>query len=212
MINKAVFALFVACATALVLLATGHARGAMPPVVMVHGAWPGSPSDFDAMAAAFRAKGYTVYTPQMPTPYDPQANAYALKAFIDGLGVPQVHLVGHSMGGIEARYYLKFLGGTAKVIDLTTIDSPAYGFWWGCFLPGGFMCPGSAFYSHLNEGDDTPGPSRYVELMGQIDLWPLDGGVCTAHIDGDHGSLPSQPAVIADVLAAVGGACPGTYR
>lgn len=196
---------------AMFLVQTTVGSAAAPaPVVMVHGCCGGSPAGLDTMASAFMAAGYTVYTPAMPSDTSPTDNAAYLKTFIDGLGVPQVHLVAHSMGGLESRAYIKNLGGASKVIDLVTIDTPHYGFWLGCFIGQGQMCPGSSFLNQLNVGDDTL--VRTTQLMGQVDLRVLDGGVCFAHVAGDHNTLPSQPDVITKVLSALAGSCPGTLR
>lgn len=182
------------------------------PVIMVHGCCGGTPAVFNAMAAQARAAGYTVYAPAMPSDTNPIVNAQALKTFVDGLNAPKVHIVAHSMGGLEARYMIKNLGEGAKVVDLTMIDTPNYGLWLLCFVQGGYMCPGSSFLSQLNAGDDTPGATRYVQLMGQVDTTILDGGVCYAHIAGDHGTLPSQPDVIGKTMTALAGGCPGTLH
>ena len=52
----------------------------------------------------------------------------ALAAFVeelcDRLGVAQVDLVGHSLGGMLARHYVSAGGGAARVAHLVTIGSP----------------------------------------------------------------------------------------
>jgi triacylglycerol esterase/lipase EstA (alpha/beta hydrolase family) len=42
-------------------------------------------------------------------------------------GAPQVDIVGHSMGGVVARYYVQLLGGDGTVANLITLGSPHLG-------------------------------------------------------------------------------------
>src|SRR5690242_3748556 len=81
------------------------------PVVLVHG-WLGSPDNFTTMKAALQADGYPVYTIKLPG-QENVANANALVGIVAKAssehGGAKVDLVTHSMGGLSARYYLKFL-------------------------------------------------------------------------------------------------------
>src|SRR5262245_53592954 len=42
-------------------------------------------------------------------------------------GAPQVDIIGHSMGGVVARYYVTLLGGDGAVANLVTLGSPHAG-------------------------------------------------------------------------------------
>ncbi|MFV8782331.1 lipase family alpha/beta hydrolase [Microbulbifer sp. SA54] len=62
-------------------------------------------------------------------------------------------LVGFSMGGIVARYYLQKMGGTEHVHKFVSLSSPHFGSFWANFLPykgGRQLRIGSAFLSDLN--------------------------------------------------------------
>ena len=96
-------------------------------------------------------------------------------------GASQADLVGHSQGGMMPRYYLRFLGGAAKVHTLVGLAPSNHGttleglFTLAGYFPGadaflGVLCPacsqqaaGSAFLQKLNSGSETvPGVSYTV--------------------------------------------------
>lgn len=157
--------------------------GAAPrnPVLIVAGTL--SPEfALDPLAARLRADGFTVYT--MPLPGaglgDIAASAQAVAQRVDAVrattGAAKVDLIGHSQGGLENRYYLKFLGGANKVGSYVSLGTPQYGTLQAnlvSFLGLGNclgvvacqqMSIGSSFLAGLNAGDDTPGATRYVSI------------------------------------------------
>jgi len=127
---------------------------------------------------------------------DIEQSAMTMKAFVDKVlratGAAKVDVVGHSQGGMMPNYYLKFLGGAAKVRTMiglspsnhgTTVDGIVtlganlriLGFVNGLLsfagLPGLVQQEqGSAFQKKLFAGGDTvPGP-RYVVIQTTHDL------------------------------------------
>lgn len=87
-------------------------------------------------------------------------------------GAAKVDIVGHSMGGLIARYYIQELGGLGTVDRLVTIATPHHGTIVANLGPGSGadqMLPGSAFLQALNAGDETPGDIRYVSIRGGLD-------------------------------------------
>jgi triacylglycerol lipase len=70
------------------------------------------------------------------------------------------------MGGLSTRYYVKNLGGDAKVDDFVSLAGPNHGTS-SANLCAGFsvqcteMQIGSAFLSALNASDETPGSVNY---------------------------------------------------
>ena len=101
---------------------------------------------------------------------------------IASTGAAKVDLVGHSQGGLVSRYYVKNLGGAAKVDSLISLAAPHYGtaeanvaaFFFGlgsCF--GVISCQqmsiGSTFLNDLNAGDDTIGDVLYTNLATSLD-------------------------------------------
>lgn len=81
-------------------------------------------------------------------------------------------LVGFSMGGIVARYYLQKMGGGAKVHKFVSLSSPHFGSFWANFLPykgARQLRIGSEFLAGLNR--DLAG----LEGTSPVSLWtPYD--------------------------------------
>ncbi len=156
------------------------------PVLIVAGTF--SPEfAVEPLAARLRHDGFTVYTMALPglgvgdIAQSAQAVATAVDAIRAETGSAKVDLVGHSQGGLENRYYLKFLGGTAKVGAYVSLGTPQYGTYLanlGTFLGFGDcltvvacvqMATGSSFLAALNAGDDTPGSVRYYAIYTVFD-------------------------------------------
>jgi pimeloyl-ACP methyl ester carboxylesterase len=53
----------------------------------------------------------------------------------EATGANQVHVVGHSLGGLVARYYVQRLGGDARVHTLVTLGRPHLGTMTAYLLP-----------------------------------------------------------------------------
>jgi triacylglycerol esterase/lipase EstA (alpha/beta hydrolase family) len=117
-------------------------------------------------------------------------SAAELSGFIDRVlaatGAARVDLVGHSQGGMMPRYYLKYLGGGAKVHTLVGLAPSNHGttvnglFTLGSYFPGanGFFggCPaceeqeaGSAFLTELNAGGETVAGVKYTVIESRYD-------------------------------------------
>jgi triacylglycerol lipase len=181
---------FVALLTALVpLAARADAAGAAPhrPVVLVAGLLQTEPI-VAPLADALRAGGLdvTVWVPPGLGLGDIPTYAGQLGRTVDEVrrrtGADQVDLVGHSEGGVTARYYVKSAGGAASVHTLVSLGSPQQG------TEGGLlsqllrllgcevwapacrqMVAGSPFLAGLNGGDPTPGDVRYVTVGSRQD-------------------------------------------
>ena len=106
-------------------------------------------------------------------------NAYELRDYVNYVlavtGASKVDLIGHSMGGLSARWYIKFLGGASKVDDYVSLGTPQKGtimaiipLTW--ITEGGVeMIPGSWFLNTLNSGDETPGSVNYRAIYAYWD-------------------------------------------
>jgi triacylglycerol lipase len=209
-------------------------------VVLLHGTF--GLTNWSAVQYALSAKGFSVY----PFEYGRDGtaeigqSAAALARFVDQLtartGVERVSIIGHSQGGVMARYYVKFLGGSAHVDDLIGLSPPNH----GTASPvvqvvGSFSCDacveqqaGSPFLTNLNSGEETLPPVDYTVVQTRDDLVVvpytsafLDGPPdrvtnitlqqrCPGHFV-DHVNIPSDPVAIQwieDALAHRGPADP----
>lgn len=212
------------CLAVLLTAPAAHASGptapAREPVIVVHG-WTGSGAAMSPLRDAFAAAGHPAYAIDLPGE-DNVVNARAIADLVTVVkadhAADRVHLVGHSMGGHSARYYVKRLGGTAHVRTYVSMGTGHYGFLPACLLAedaGGQMCPTSGFLRDLNAGDDTPGPVAYTALRSSREnarQQRLDGGACLHEVaDVDHRDEPAHPAFIRAALAAVEGICTGSF-
>ncbi len=111
-----------------------------------------------------------------------EGSAAQLRDFVNRVlaatGARKVSLVGHSQGGMMPRYYLKFLGGAAKVDDLIGLAPSNHGTSnpGALLLAGAGACDscgqqatGSAFLTNLNAGDETPGSVSYTVVETRYD-------------------------------------------
>ncbi len=173
------------------------------PVVLVHGTFENQNDNWQAASAVLVNHGYCVFAfnyggsdaanPVQGTG-DIVASAQQLSAFVNQVlaatGAAKVDIVGHSQGGMMPRYYLKFLGGAAKVNTLvglapsnhgTTIDglttlTQTLGLL-GVFTSGlNVACTacaeqevGSPFLTSLNAGGDTVRGVHYTVIESKDD-------------------------------------------
>lgn len=141
------------------------------PIVFVHG-YTGSGSNWNTMISRLKADGWTAAELPTPLTYSSSTsnknNAEAIKQRVDQVlastGAAKVDIVTHSMGGLSSRWFVKYLGGDAKVDDWVSLGGPNHGSTWanGCAtIPCLEMRPTSSFIADLNAGDETPGAVNY---------------------------------------------------
>ncbi|MFC7261920.1 esterase/lipase family protein [Streptomyces lutosisoli] len=182
------------------------------PVVLVHGTFGNSVDNWLALAPYLVDRGYCVYSldygqlPGVPLfnglgPIDKSAEQ--LQVFVDKVlattGAAKADLVGHSQGGMMPRYYLKFLGGAAKVNALVGIAPDNHGTTLSGltnllpYFPGAEdllkastpgladQMAGSAFMTKLNAGGDTVAGVHYTVIATEHDevVTPYTSGFLT---------------------------------
>jgi triacylglycerol lipase len=110
----------------------GDVEAAGTPVLLIHGIMDNR-SVFTVFRRALRRRGfgavlainYSLLTDDL------RSAARAVGEHVDQLrevtGAEKVHIVGHSLGGVIARYYVQRLGGSEFVDSLVTLGSPHTG-------------------------------------------------------------------------------------
>jgi triacylglycerol lipase len=216
----------VAAVLAATTLALGGGQGAgaqaaADPIVFVHG-WNSSASAWNTMIDRFVAAGYPRDRMVAITYNSNQSNATIagqVRSAVDGLqastGAAKVDIVTHSMGGLSSRYYLKNLGGTAKVDDWVSLGGPNHGTntAYACYLFSAGcrdMIGGSSFLNALNSGDETPGTTNYGTFWSNCDevINPdtsvqLSGATNTLVGCLGHSALRTDAAVFASVRSFI---------
>lgn len=150
------------------------------PVLFVHG-WLDSSAAWNTMVPRFQIAGWSA-SELNRIDYTSQSNATIasmIKTKVDQIlaanpGKTKVDLVTHSMGGLAARYYVKNLGGAAKVDDFVSLGGPNHGtglagLCWLFSVQCKEMTPGSTFLNALNATDETPGAVKYGTWWSSID-------------------------------------------
>lgn len=170
------------------------------PIVLVHGTLANSKDNWLGLAPYLETRGYCVFALDygqltgVPLFYGLgpiDKSAEQLSAYVDKVlaatGATKVDLVGHSQGGMMPRYYLKFLGGAAKVDQLVAISPsnrgttlsgltnllpyfPGAREWLSLSTPAlAQQIIGSDFLTKLNAGGDTVPGVRYTVIATKYD-------------------------------------------
>lgn len=129
-------------------------------------------------------------------------------------GADTVDLIGHSMGGVVARYYVTLLGGDGKVANLVTLGSPHAGTdvsAIGLGAPAKELFANSTLIQRL-EAAPRPTRTRLTVIWSRSDaLVPaakharIDGVDEVLYDDLGHLSLLTDRRVAADVIARLRG-------
>jgi triacylglycerol lipase len=206
---------------ALGLLPAATTVAATPdPILLVHG-YRGHAWTWQQMIDRFKAEGRTAVAITLPG-QDNIVNARAIRDFIAAKGWRRVDIIGQSMGGLSARWFIRKLNWS-RVDTYVSIGTPQYGIYASCLLPssyGGQMCPTRSFIKELNSGDDTPDGIFYTTIYSRGDrVIPtnasrLDGGACHVYEDPGvgHNDMDNDATIFRHILAAVDRVCAGTFR
>jgi triacylglycerol lipase len=146
-----------------------------------------------------------------------------LKKYLDDHPeLQKVHLIAHSMGGLDSRYLISCLGMTSRVLTLTTLGTPHRG---TPFADQGVDCFGPVIELLLDQGinvrgfldlttsacaqfnadtPDAPGV-RYYSVAGQFeprlgDLLQVPHGIIQAAAGANDGLVPVSSATYGQFL------------
>ncbi|MFE1247790.1 esterase/lipase family protein [Streptomyces sp. NPDC058735] len=170
------------------------------PVVLVHGTLGNSVDNWLGLAPYLKVRGYCVFSLDygqiQGVPFfhglgPVEKSAAQLRDFVDKVlaatGAAETDIVGHSQGGMMPRWYLRFLGGAAKVNALVGIAPSNHGTNVNGFtkllpyFPGAAdllskntpaltdQVVGSDFLQRLNAGGDTVPGVRYTVIATRYD-------------------------------------------
>ena len=146
------------------------------PVILLHGTTEDMFQTFLTMSPALAQQGYCVYALNFGNrgTQTLEESIAQISDFVDQVrratGAQKVSFVGHSQGGMLARYYV-FLHGGGHVEDVIGLSPDNHGTTNPLVLFGGeyLNCPGcleqvagSPFMAQLNAGDETPTAVDYT--------------------------------------------------
>jgi triacylglycerol lipase len=224
-----------AAAAAIALLIAGTAVAAKPgggggggalthnPILFVHG-WSESSSIWNTDISRFQADGWTSaelnnwsYNTSQSNVTTAQQLSTKVDQILANTGATKVDIVTHSMGALSSRYYIKNLGGGAKVDDWVSLGGPNHGTDTANICTQAScveMRQGSTFLNNLNAGDETPGAVAYGtwwspcdEIINPDSSVALSGASNTQTACMSHASLYSDATVygqVRDFVRALG--------
>ncbi|MEU1124374.1 alpha/beta fold hydrolase [Streptomyces sp. NPDC005899] len=200
----------------------GHAPDERPPVVLLHG-FIDNRSVFVLLRRFLSRHGWhhVESLNYSPLTCDVRTAAELLSRHVeeicDRTGRHEVDIVGHSLGGLIARYYVQRLGGDRRVRTLVTLGTPHGG---TAVAPLAAAHPivrqmrtGSGLIQELRH--PAPGcRTRFISFWSELDrvMVPVETA-CVDHPDLDavnvrvtgigHLALPVHPAVAAAIRQAL---------
>ncbi len=157
-------------------LLLGDVVAAGTPILLVHGLIDNR-STFALLRRALRRKGFGLVLTLNYSPFtqDVRSAAERLAQLVEQTceqtGYERVHVVGHSLGGLVARYYVQRMGGDARVHTLCTLGTPHTGTVAAHLLPSRLirqLRPGSELMQELAQ--PAPGcRTRFVSFWSDLD-------------------------------------------
>lgn len=105
-----------------------------PPVLLIHG-YLATRGSLALLERRLSEKGHPVLSYRLGLVHTGDISASAgfiarkIEAIASQTGVDRMDIVGHSMGGLVALYYLKRLGGARRVRRLVMLGTPVAGTW-----------------------------------------------------------------------------------
>jgi triacylglycerol lipase len=124
-----------------------------------------------------------------------------------------IDLIGFSMGGLVARYYVQRLGGLSRVHRLITISTPHCGTWTAYLLRRKGvrqMRPGSTFLRDLESDSDTLNRLQFTSIWTPTDLMILPArssvlpeAKMVRHVVSHHARMAGNERVMQSVERAL---------
>src|SRR5215207_6827662 len=157
-------------------LLVGDVRAAGTPILLAHGIVDNH-TVFALMRRQLLRRGFTrIHTfSYSPLTLDVRSTAERMgaeiKAICEQSGSEQIHVIGHSLGGLIARYYIQRLGGDERVHTCVTLGTPHQGTFAAHLLPWPLVKqvrPDSGLMAELDEPAPDCG-TRFVAFYSDVD-------------------------------------------
>ncbi|WP_404384532.1 alpha/beta fold hydrolase [Knoellia locipacati] len=158
-------------------LLISNVEAAGTPILLVHGLIDNR-SIFTLLRRGLTRRGFGSIYSMNYSPFTADVRTAAaqlgeeIEAIVQETGYEKIHIVGHSLGGLIARYYVTRLGGDERVHTLVTLGTPHQGTYAAYAAPTrliGQMRPGSGLIRELDE--PAPGCStRFICYWSDSDL------------------------------------------
>jgi pimeloyl-ACP methyl ester carboxylesterase len=202
-------------------LLIGDVEAAGTPILLIHGLVDNR-SIFTVLRRNLRRRGfgrvwtmnYRIWTTDVRGAA--RQLATSIEAICEQTGYERIHVIGHSMGGLIARYYIQRMGGDARIHTMVTLGTPHDGTRAAKLFPRGVcqqLTPGSEVVQELAEpvaGCQT----RFLSFWSDIDALILpkqsarldhpDLSVRNVLIRGvGHMSLPIDRRVVREITATL---------
>jgi triacylglycerol lipase len=202
-------------------LAVRDIEAAGTPILLVHG-MVDNRAIFTVLKRRLRRLGFgrVLTINYSPVTNDIRQAARDLAAEVEAVvaqtGYERIHVVGHSLGGLIARYYVQRLGGDERVHTLVTLGSPHSGTLTARLLPIQLcrqLRPGSDLYAELGQPAERC-RTRFVAYWSDLDqmILPHSGArldhpdlyVRNVRVHGvGHMSLPLDGQVVHEISAVL---------
>lgn len=168
------------------------AQGGGSTPVLIVGGLTEPQALLDTLQGRLESAGFAVFTMQLPgaipgtqdIAVSAQAVAARAEQVLAETGAAKLDVVGHSEGGLALRFYIRNLGGAARVLRYVSLATPQHGTQLaniiGAFpvvgqLAGAIctacaqMAVGSPFLAALNTPTDVPAGPTYTALATRFD-------------------------------------------
>jgi triacylglycerol esterase/lipase EstA (alpha/beta hydrolase family) len=198
-----------------------------PPVLLIHG-FLGTRGSMWPLEQRLGKEGIVVFSFNLGTfnSRDIRTSAFLIHRKIEAIlaqtNVKKIDIIGHSMGGLIGLYYVKKLGGAAKVRKLVMMGTPARGTWValagvatiGLWSASSWqLLPRSRFLRELEHGPLPPEVQVYTLAADRDWVCPPSStevpGATPIRVSLGHSSLVVSEEVFQNIVDALREPDPG---
>lgn len=192
-----------------------------PPLLLIHG-FLGTRGSMYPLERRLIEDGFTVFSFNLGAfnARDIRRSAFLIHRKIESIlaqtSVSKIDILGHSMGGLIGLYYIKKLGGHARVRRLIMMGAPIKGTWTalvgvlslGLWSASSWqLLPRSRFLDELNQGPIPPEVEVYTLAAARDWVCPLPTtrlhGAKAITLPMGHSSLVVSPEVYKRIKAVL---------